>query len=93
MSVDLNREVCAQCGTRLTDRSTVVENDGQLYCCANCMFHATHSDLAGATRPSRYCAHCGQSIVVSESQVQRGPSYYCCANCANAFEQVGPPVQ
>ncbi len=88
MAIDLNQEVCAQCGTRLTDRSSVVENEGTLYCCRNCFIHAANPGTAQALQVADHCAHCGMSIVDSSSRVQRGLNVYCCNNCANAPERV-----
>ncbi len=94
MAIDLNQEVCALCGTRLTDRSSVVENEGTLYCCSNCFAHATKPGTASAVASGEHCAHCGMSIVETSTRVQRGINVYCCNNCANAREraQVGRPV-
>ncbi|MGI8926050.1 MAG: hypothetical protein ACR2HN_05305 [Tepidiformaceae bacterium] len=31
-----NQERCHHCDTEITDRSTMVQKDGQTYCCQNC---------------------------------------------------------
>ncbi len=94
MSVDLNQEVCAMCGVRLTDRSTVVENEGSLYCCSNCFIHSTTRGVAQQTPRRETCAQCGLTLVETTTRVQRGVNVYCCNNCANAREraQVGRPT-
>ncbi|MGB8644639.1 MAG: hypothetical protein WCF84_05345 [Anaerolineae bacterium] len=94
MSVDLNQEVCALCGTRLTDRSSVVENEGTLYCCRNCLIHAMRPDAALVADSGEHCAYCGMGIVETTTRVQQGIHIYCCNNCANARERalVGRPV-
>ena len=38
-------ELCAHCDTLITDRSTVVQRDGKIFCCNNC---ATAFDRAQA---------------------------------------------
>ncbi len=94
MSIDLNQEICAQCGTRLTDRTSIVENEGTLYCCSNCFVHATHPATSQVVEAAEHCAHCGLSLVDTSSRVQRGTNVYCCNNCANAMERtfVGRPA-
>ncbi len=93
MSVDLNQEVCANCGVRLTDRNTVVEDDGLLYCCRNCFIHAVHPETQAAPGEET-CAHCGMTLIDKQSRVQQGSKVFCCGNCANATERafVGRPV-
>ncbi len=93
MSTDLNQEVCAMCGVRLTDRTSVVENEGKLYCCSNCFLHDTHPAAQNAPgRPN--CDYCGLTILENQTTVQRGINIYCCNNCANARERkfVGRPA-
>ncbi len=94
MSVDLNQEVCAFCGTRLTDRTSVVEDEGELYCCGNCFAAASDPSSVGAMPNPVRCSHCGVVITDRKSTVQRGLHNYCCNNCANApqRENVGRPA-
>ncbi len=94
MAVDFNSEVCARCGVRLTDRSSVVENEGALYCCSNCLLHATQPVVAQSAPARESCAHCGLTLLDTSSRVQRGVNVYCCNNCANARERqsVGRPA-
>jgi hypothetical protein len=92
MAIELNRDVCAHCGTRLTDMSTVVEDDGTLYCCGNCLIHATKPELAMNATHAPVCRHCNMAIVDTSTLVQRGANTYCCNNCANAMEEIGEPV-
>ncbi len=94
MSVDLNQEVCAMCGVRLTDRTTVVENEGTLYCCSNCFMHSQHR-VATPSAPGREtCDYCGLVLLETKTKVARGLKVYCCNNCANARERqnVGRPI-
>ncbi len=94
MAVDWNQEVCAMCGVRLTDTSSLVENEGQLYCCSNCFIHATTHETAQNAPNREHCAQCGLVLLETASRVQRGVNVYCCNNCANAREraQVGRPA-
>jgi hypothetical protein len=94
MAVDLNQETCAMCGVRLTDRSSVVENEGQLYCCSNCFVHSALRGAVQATARREACAQCGLTLLETATRVQRGVQVYCCNNCANAREraQVGRPA-
>ena len=94
MAIDLNQEVCAECGTRLTDRESVVENEGTLYCCNNCFIHATRPGSAAAAAAAEHCAHCGFAIVDNSTRVRQGVNVFCCNNCANARERahVGRPA-
>jgi hypothetical protein len=92
MAVDLNKETCAFCGTRLTDRNPVVEDDGILYCCPNCFTHASQPSLAQIAPGHEYCGHCKLKILETETRIQRGASVYCCANCANAFDLIARPA-
>ncbi len=93
MSVDLNQEVCANCGVRLTDPGPVIENEGNLYCCGNCFLHATLPATQSAPG-AETCAQCGFTILDKSSRVQQGVNVYCCGNCANARERafVGRPI-
>jgi predicted RNA-binding Zn-ribbon protein involved in translation (DUF1610 family) len=91
MSTDLNREVCAKCGVRLTDRTTVVENDGTLYCCGNCLAHDA-AKVPVMPVGAEVCAHCGLWLIDTSTRVVRGTRVYCCGNCANAMVEVGPPA-
>lgn len=86
MAVDLNREVCAQCGVRLTYRESVVEDGGTLYCCPNCFAHAHQPALAPLPK-QEFCACCGNSLLETQTRVQRGVNVYCCNNCADARER------
>ncbi len=94
MAVDLNNEVCARCGVRLTSKDSVVENEGNLYCCSNCFIHATQPAVAQSAPANESCAHCGLALIDTSSRVQRGVNVYCCNNCANAIERqvVGRPA-
>ncbi len=94
MDLDMDQEVCAECGTRLTDPGSLVEDEGTVYCCRNCFVHATAPGTAEAVGSEEHCAHCGLSIVDKTSRVQRGIHVYCCNNCANAPERaiVGRPA-
>ncbi len=92
VTLGTSQEVCARCGTRLTDADSVVEDDGTLYCCGNCFAHATSPLAYVAGSKDEVCAHCGLVLVDKRSRVQRGIRVYCCPNCANAFEHVGPPA-
>ncbi len=81
------------CGVRLTDRTTVIENEGKIYCCGNCFIHDTHP--AAQSAPDREsCAYCGLTLIDTQTRVQRGVNVYCCNNCANARERadVGRPA-
>ncbi len=90
--IGTSQEVCARCGTRLIDASSVVENDGTLYCCGNCLVHATTTIAPTSDPAAEFCAQCGLRLVDTRSRVRRGSRVYCCANCAQAFLEVGEPV-
>ncbi len=94
MAVDLNNYFCAMCGTRLTDDSSIIKNEGTLYCCSNCFIHATQPASAQVSLDAEHCAQCGLALLATETRVRRGINSYCCNNCANAREreQVGHPV-
>ena len=85
----MSEAICAHCKTPITDRSTVIEADGELFCCKNC------GDMAGvrqrpegaspAERSGAQCAHCQIPIVDAATMVTRGDQTFCCNNCANAL--------
>ena len=81
--------ICAHCKTPITDRSTVIEAEGELFCCKNC------GDMAGvsqrpegespAERSGAQCAHCQLPILDPATMVRRADQTFCCNNCANAM--------
>lgn len=74
---------CVRCGTTIVDDSSVVEADGNRYCCASCAAVAT-GRVHPATPGRPQCAHCQVPIVDTSSRVDRDGATYCCPNCATA---------
>jgi hypothetical protein len=76
---------CAHCQSQIVDHSTMVEQNGQTYCCNNCA-----QAMSGPTAPdqgSATCAHCQTPIVDTSTQVVRNGLTFCCDNCAIAMAQ------
>ncbi len=79
---------CAHCKVQITDRSTMMERDGQQFCCNNCAQMASgQSPVSGgqmAQMGGTICAHCQMPITDTSTQVTRDDQTFCCNNCANA---------
>ena len=76
---------CAHCNVRIGDHSTMVERDGQTFCCNNCaLMGAGHPPAKGGDTT---CAQCKVPIVDTSTQDERTGRTYCCPNCAAAMIQ------
>jgi hypothetical protein len=74
---------CATCDTRILDYTPVVEVEGRVYCCGNCLA----ASRRGATLPvpeQPTCAHCEAPLVDPGPTVDRHGLTFCCYNCAAA---------
>ena len=80
---------CAHCNVRIGDHSTMVEREGQTFCCNNCAQMAGGQPLASGGQVAQMggtvCAHCQMGIADTSTQVTRGTQTFCCINCANAM--------
>ena len=74
---------CGHCGTAIRERSTLVEEGGTAYCCANCARAA--GDPAFVPGAEGVCARCGTTIVDEATVAEQDGMLFCCKNCAAAM--------
>jgi hypothetical protein len=82
---------CARCGAPFVDQTTLVEQEGQTYCCPTCLAVAS-GEVHPATPGRVTCAHCQAPIADKVSQVERVDQTFCCLNCATAMAQAATPT-
>lgn len=79
---------CSHCGVKIVDHSTMVERQGQAFCCPNCaeVVNAPprHDPKWRRALPHANCSRCGVQIVNHGTMVERQGMLYCCPNCARA---------
>jgi hypothetical protein len=76
---------CTHCGSTIVDHTSMVEKDGQIFCCNNCAQMMSDDEDGGRTDSK--CAHCQVRIVDTSTQVDVSGETYCCRNCAAAAMQ------
>ena len=82
---------CRQCQTTIVDYTTVVDANGHIYCCPNCLRVSRAQDTSGVPGTPA-CDHCESALLDSTTVVDRHGHYYCCYNCAAAVIQPQPAL-
>ena len=81
---------CGHCGTAIRERSTLVEQAGQAYCCPNCA--RAVGDPAFTPGGGGVCAHCATIIVDETTVAEQDGMLFCCKNCAAAMTAADDPT-